>query len=263
MKARLQTLISALRSRKRTGLVACVVAGDPDAEATSRLLRELPAAGADALELVIPFSDPVADGPVLASGHRRALCAGQTLEGTFALAERLRRTDSVTPLLLMGYLNPVLPHGPDAFFSRVAESGADGVVLVDLPLEHRGPWETAARARGVALLGMWAPTADEERSRRVLEASDTLAYLVTRTGTTGRGAADPAELCARARWARANGAPALMAGFGIRSREQLAALEGEVELAVVASRLVEELEAGGEDAVARVLSAVRELSGRA
>ena len=259
---RLQTLISKLRIENRTGLVAGVVAGDPDAATTARLMRELPDAGAEALELVIPFSDPVADGPTIAAAHRRSLASGQTLEMTLQLVESFRKTDSVTPLLLMGYLNPVLAAGPEAFFVRAAACGVDGVILVDLPLEHRDPWARAARACGVALLGMWAPTANGERACRVLAASDTLTYLVTRTGTTGRGAADASELCERVRWARANGATALMAGFGIRTREQLEALAGEVELAVVASRLVEELERT-ENAVERVLEVVRELAGGA
>jgi len=177
------------------------------------------------------------------------------------LVETFRETDSVTPLLLMGYLNPVLAAGPEAFFAHAAACGVDGVILVDLPLEHQGPWAHGARACDVALLGMWAPTADEKRACRVLAASDTLTYLVTRTGTTGRGAVDASELRERVRWARANGATALMAGFGIRTREQLEALAGEVELAVVASRLVEELEGEG-DAVERVLEVVRELAGK-
>lgn len=245
MTPRMNDMFDGIRREGRTGLAAYLVAGDPDRSTTLEAMDALVEAGVSMLEIGMPFSDPVADGPVIADAHHRALRGGQTTRGVFELVSRFREHDETTPVTLMGYVNPALNIGVDAFFSGAAESGADGCILVDLPLEHAGPWNASARARGVSLVPLLAPTADRERERRILSSADAFVYMVARTGITGAQAADVAGVRERADRARGEFRTPLASGFGIRTAEQAKAFAGAVDLVVVGSLFVETLARGG------------------
>lgn len=244
MNARIDELFLRLRREGRTGLGTYLVAGDPDPDTSLQAFRALVAGGADLLEVGIPFSDPVADGPVVAAAHVRALRSGQTLRRTLELVGALRREHAGIPVVLMGYANPLLQYGPESFFADARRSGVDGLIVVDLPLEHAAPWADLARAAGIDLVRMLAPTTPEERAGQILSEAEGFAYLVTRTGITGSVAADPAAVQARVAQLRHGSDLPLAAGFGISSAGDIAALGGCVDLAVVGSCLVDALSHG-------------------
>ena len=250
---RLDCCLAALRQRGRPGLVTYVTAGDPDFATSVALLARLGASGADIIELGMPFSDPVADGPVIQQAHQRALANGQTMAKTLAMVAQLRKYDAQTPVVLMGYLNPVMQYGVDLFMQEAAQSGVDGLLLVDLPVEHAATYREAARAHGILLIAMTAPGSDEARLQRVLADAAGFVYHVSIngiTGATGKTAAELAPTVARIR--RHTPLPVAL-GFGIREVAQLAALRHSADLLVVGSALVAMLaESGAEAALARV-----------
>ncbi len=241
MTPRLKNLFDRKRHQGRAGLAAYLVAGDPDRSTTLAAMTALVEAGVSLLEIGMPFSDPVADGPVVADAHQRALRGGQTTRGVLDLVARFRERDAVTPVVLMGYANPCLSLGTEPFFAAAAEAGADGCLLVDLPLEHAAPWRAAGRAHGVPLVPLLAPTADRDRERRILSNTDAFVYLVARTGITGAQAADVAAVRARAERLREESEIPLASGFGIRTPAQVKAFAGAVDLVVVGSLFVETL----------------------
>jgi len=241
MNVRIDELFLRLRRERCTGLGTYLVAGDPDPDTSLQAFRALAEGGADLLEIGIPFSDPVADGPVVADAHVRALRSGQTLRRTLELVGTLRREHAQIPIILMGYANPLLQYGPEAFFEDARRCGVDGLIVVDQPLEHAASWAALARAAGIDLVRMLAPTTPEERARQILSEADGFAYLVTRTGITGSGAADPADVQARVAALRRVSSLPLAAGFGISTARDIAALGGCVDLTVVGSCLVDAL----------------------
>lgn len=252
MKQRIDRRLDSLRREGRTGLAAYLVAGDPDPDATLRAMGALVASGVSLLEIGMPFSDPVADGPAIAAAHERSLEGGQTLRGIFDLVDRFRQRDAETPVVLMGYVNPALSLGTDSFFREAARCGADGALLVDLPLEHSGPWNASAAAHGLALVPLWAPTAPPGRERRILGSAPSLVYMVARTGITGSAEVDLDAVRERALRARRDFHVPVAAGFGIREPGQAKALAGSVDLVVVGSLFVERLASGGVEEVGRI-----------
>lgn len=260
MNPRLDNLFASLRREGRTGLAAYLVAGDPDASTSLAAMETLVGSGVALLEVGMPFSDPVADGPIVAKAHERALRGRQTLPGVLELVSRFRERDATTPVVLMGYVNPVLNFGVESFFRDASRRGVDGVIVVDLPLEHAAPWETAAATRGVALVPLLAPTASEERERQILLSADGLVYMVTRTGITGPRGIDVDGVKERLRRVRQASSIPVAAGFGIRSAEQARALAGAVDLVVVGSLFVETLARGGEGALEALGTTARELA---
>lgn len=249
MNRRLENTLATLRRDGRTGLAAYLVAGDPDPETTLRAMVVLVESGVRLLELGMPFSDPVADGFVVAQAHGRALRGGMTMGGTMELVARFRRTDRTTPVVLMGYVNPVLNVGADTFFEAAAMSGADGAILVDVPLEHAGPFRDAAHRHALSFVPLWAPTASTRREKQILSTADTFVYLVSRTGITGGSTIDLDAVKERAGRARREHGVGLAAGFGIREPAQVASLARSVDLVVVGSRFVEILGAKGDDGI--------------
>ncbi|WP_028533954.1 tryptophan synthase subunit alpha [Paludibacterium yongneupense] len=244
---RLDQTLARLRGEKRSALATYFTAGDPDFDTSLRLLQGLAAAGADVIELGMPFSDPVADGVVIQAAHLRALAGGQTVRRTLELVARLRETDDVTPVVLMGYFNPVLQYGVERFLGDARRAGVDALLLVDLTVEPAAPYVAAAQETGIHLIRMTAPTTDEARLSTVLDGASGFVYHVSLTGTTGAArsaAAVPLQALARLR--RHTDLP-LALGFGIREASQIAALAGAVDLIVVGSRLVETLAASGVD----------------
>lgn len=259
MTPRMHDMFDRLRREGRTGLAAYLVAGDPDPATTLAAMDTLVDAGVSMLEIGMPFSDPVADGPVIADAHHRALRGGQTTRGVLELVSRFRERDAATPVTLMGYVNPALNIGIDAFFAEAAASGADGSILVDLPLEHAGPWNASARSHGISLVPLLAPTADRERERRILSSADAFVYMVARTGITGAQAADVAGVRERTKRLRGEFHTPLASGFGIRTADQAKAFAGAVDLVVVGSLFVETLARGGSAAMDELGEAARGL----
>lgn len=240
-KARIDARFAALKAQGRAAFVAYVMAGDPDAQTSLEILKGLPGAGADLVELGFPFSDPMAEGPPIQKASQRALKAGMTLNGTLDLVRRFREGDQATPLILMGYLNPLLTHGLEAFAKDAAAAGVDGVIVVDCPPEEADPLCDALDANGVALIRLATPTTDDERLKVVVRRTSGFVYYVSVAGVTGVKEADASAVApAVARVRKAAGLPVAV-GFGIRTPERAAAVARVADAAVVGSVLVDEI----------------------
>jgi len=242
---RLERHMQQSRAEKRKSLIVYLCAGDPDLAATERLVPALAEAGADIIELGVPFSDPLADGPTIQLAAERALRSGTTLTGILELVQRLRRNGCEVPLALMGYMNPIVRMGPDVFVARSAEVGVDGFIVPDLPLEEAGPLGDAAAAKGLSLVLLAAPTTPADRLRRIGERTRGFLYFVSITGVTGARAALPADLPARLDAVRAASQAPVAVGFGISAPEQAAALAAHADAVVVGSAVVAEIARSG------------------
>ena len=232
-----------LKTQGRAAFVAYIVAGDPDAETSFEILRGLPGAGADIIELGYPFSDPMAEGPPIQRASQRALKAGMTLNGTLELVRCFRRDNQTTPIILMGYLNPLLTHGLEAFARDAAGAGVDGLIVVDCPPEEADPLADALDAREVSLIRLAAPTTDDRRLPAVVRRTSGFVYYVSVAGVTGVKQADAAAVApAVERVRRASGLPVAV-GFGIRTPERAAQVARVADAVVVGSALVDELAA--------------------
>jgi len=244
---RLQARFEGLRAARRKALVPFVTAGDPSLEATVPVLHALVAAGADVLEIGIPFSDPMADGPSIQRSSERALARGAGLARVLGFVREFRRDDDATPVVLMGYLNPVEIRGVEAFARDAAAAGVDGVLLVDLPMEEAGGHRAVFDAAGIALVPLAAPTTSEARIPAVLEHARGYLYYVNLAGVTGAAALDVAAAGRRLDALRAVSRVPVLAGFGIRDAASAAAVGAHADGVVVGSALVEAL-AGAADA---------------
>ncbi len=248
------------RAERRAAFIPYLTAGDPDLPTTGRLLEALVGAGADLVELGVPFSDPIADGPVNQRAAGRALAAGTTLAGILDLVAR-RREGLGVPIVLFTYFNPILARGVERFAEQAAASGVDGVLCVDLPPEE-GSEELvpALRAAEIDTIFLLAPTSDRRRIRRVDEASTGFVYYVSRTGVTGARDHLPPELLRSARKLRKRLTQPLAVGFGISTPEQAAAVAGVADGVVVGSALVRLVEETADRA--RLPSVVAGAAGR-
>jgi len=223
------------------GLVAYITAGDPSLEATEKIVLAAADAGADVIELGVPFSDPVADGPTIQRAIDRALRAGTTLAGVIGLVRRLRARTQV-PLVLFSYFNPILQMGLDKFAEAAAAAGADGVLATDMTPEEAGDYRPAMRARGLDTIFLAAPTSTDARLEKIAGVSSGFLYLISRTGVTGAREALPEDLPELARRVRRFTKLPLAVGFGISAPAHVAVLGGIADAAVVGSALVEEIE---------------------
>ncbi len=239
MSGRIEARFAALRAQGRAGLVTFLVAGDPDMATFETLLAGLPEAGADIIEIGMPFSDPMADGPSIQAGNLRALEAGAKLRHILPLVRRFRERDPDTPIVLMGYYNPIWNYGPLRFLDDARAAGVDGLIIVDLPPEEDAELCLPARERGLAFIRLATPTTDDARLPRVLANGSGFLYYVSITGITG-GAAPVAtqvgEAVARIR--RHTDLP-IAVGFGIREPAQAAEIARHADAAVVGSALVD------------------------
>ncbi len=242
---RIDRQFASARAAGRPSLIVYLCAGDPDLASTERLVPALAAAGADVIELGVPFSDPLADGPTIQAAGERALRSGTTLAGILAMVARLRGDGCDVPLVLMGYMNPIVRMGVESFVARSAEAGVDGFIVPDLPLEEADPLGNAAAARGLALVLLAAPTTPPERMRRIGQRTRGFLYFVSITGVTGARAALPADLPARLDAVRAASAAPVAIGFGISTPEQARALAEHSDAVVVGSALVAEIARSG------------------
>ncbi|MBW7852349.1 MAG: tryptophan synthase subunit alpha [Rhodospirillales bacterium] len=265
--SRIARRFAKLKAEGRAGLVTFLTAGDPDAATGRELLLGLPAAGADLIELGMPFTDPMADGPAIQLAAQRALKAGATMAGTLDQVRAFRETDADTPIILMGYYNPIYAMGPEAFVAAAAEAGVDGLIVVDLPPEEADELLTPLRRAGLDFIFLTAPTTDEARLPAVLARASGFVYYVSITGVTGTASASQEAIAGAVdRLRRQTGLP-LAVGFGIRTAEQAAAVATVADAAVVGSALVQKLAAGLDaegrarpGAVDAVLALVRDLA---
>lgn len=245
-KDRIDRRFAALKAENRAGFVTYVMAGDPDAATTLSVLKGLPGAGADLIELGFPFSDPMAEGPTIQRAAQRGLKSGMTLQGTLDLVAAFREGDQDTPVILMGYLNPVLNRGFESFAAAAAKAGVDGLIIVDCPPEEADPLSDALEAEGIALIRLAAPTTDDARLPMVVRRTSGFVYYVSVAGVTGVKSAEAADVApAVERLRKASGLPVAV-GFGIRTPEQAAAVARVADAAVVGSALVDEIEAAAQ-----------------
>ena len=255
--ARLETRFAELQREGRAAFVAYVMAGDPDAETSLALLKGLPSAGADVIELGFPFSDPMADGPSIQRAALRALKAGMTLAGTLQLARRFRERDEATPLVLMGYMNPILSYGLSAFAKAAAAAGVDGVIVVDCPPEEADPLADELDKAGVSLIRLATPTTDDKRLPQVLRRTSGFVYYVSVAGVTGVKEADADAVRPAVERVKAASKLPVAVGFGVRTPERAAAVARIADGVVVGSALVDEIAAAleaGLDAAPKVLA---------
>ena len=261
--ARIDARFAKLKAEGRAGFVPYVMTGDPSRDEALEILKGLPAAGADLIELGLAFSDPMAEGPPIQRAALRGLKAGMTLRGTLDLVADFRKGDQDTPLILMGYLNPVESYGYEAFARDAAEAGVDGVIVVDCPPEEAAPLLAALKAADLSLIRLATPTSDDERLKVIAEGTSGFVYYVSVAGVTGvkeAVAADVAPAVERVR--RAAGLPVAV-GFGVKTPERAAEIARVADAVVAGSVFVDEVAAAleaNEPAVPRVLAKVKALA---
>ena len=253
--SRIAGTLDALRSQGRKALIPYVTVGDPFADATPEIMHGLVQGGADIIELGVPFSDPMADGPVIQKAGERALARGVGMAQVLEAVRQFRRQDDATPVVLMGYANPIerfdQRHGDGAFVATAAEAGVDGVLVVDYPPEECEAFAGALRARGLDLIFLLAPTSTEERMREVGRLASGYVYYVSLKGVTGAGHLDTAGVAAMVPRIRAHVSVPVGVGFGIRDAASAQAVAQVADAVVIGTRLVQVLEAEPRDNVAR------------
>ncbi|MEC9345016.1 MAG: tryptophan synthase subunit alpha [Pseudomonadota bacterium] len=252
MSARIDRRFAALKAEGRAGLVIFVTAGDPDLETGQAILEALPAAGADVIELGMPFTDPMADGPSVQAAGLRALAAGQTMVRTLAMVRRFRQRDADTPIVLMGYFNPLLAYGIDRFTVDAAGAGVDGLIIVDLPPEEDRELLPQARAAGISLVRLATPTTDDRRLPTVLRDTSGFVYYVSVAGITGAGHMDIQAVTRAVTRLKQHTDLPVAVGFGIKTPEQAAAIARVADASVVGSAVVDCITRAGDDRAAAV-----------
>ena len=241
MTTRIDRRFAALKQDGRAALVTFLTAGDPDPETSLAILRALPAAGADVIELGMPFTDPMADGPAIQAAGLRALKAGQRVGDTLKLVREFRKGDDETPTVLMGYYNPIYVYGVDKFLSDAKSAGVDGLIVVDLPPEEDDELCLPALKAGLSFIRLATPTTDDRRLPAVLANTSGFVYYVSITGITGAATPDPSQVnAAVARIKRHTRLPVAV-GFGVRTAEHARAIAAGADGVVVGSALVSAL----------------------
>jgi tryptophan synthase alpha chain len=243
MTSRIDQRFAALKDEGRVALVTFTMAGDPDYATSLALMQALPAAGADVIELGMPFTDPMADGPAIQASSQRALKAGQTLKKTLAMVRAFRKTDEATPIVLMGYYNPIYVFGVDRFLVEAKAVGVDGLIVVDLPPEEDEELCLPALKAGLSFIRLATPTTDDRRLPTVLANTSGFVYYVSITGITGTAVPDAGKVMgAVARIKRHTGLPVAV-GFGVRTAAHARAIAKGADGVVVGSALVDTLKA--------------------
>jgi len=243
MTTRIDTRFAALKAEGRAALVTYLTAGDPDAEASLAIVKALPAAGADLIELGMPFTDPMADGPAVQAAGLRALTAGATMVKTLALVRDFRKGDDATPIVLMGYYNPIYIYGVEKFLADAKSSGVDGLIIVDLPPEEDEELCVPALNAGLNFIRLATPTTDDRRLPAVLANTSGFVYYVSITGITGAAAPDPAKVNAAVTRIKRHTKLPVAVGFGVRTAEQARAIAAVADGVVVGSALVDAVKA--------------------
>jgi tryptophan synthase alpha chain len=241
MSTRIETRFAALKEEGRAALVTFTMAGDPDYDTSLAIAKALPKAGADIIELGMPFTDPMADGPAIQAAGLRALKSGQRMTKTLAMVREFRKEDSETPIVLMGYYNPIFIYGSDRFLSDAKAAGVDGLIVVDLPPEEDDELCLPALKAGLNFIRLATPTTDDRRLPTVLTNTSGFVYYVSITGITGAAAPDTTRVAtAVKRIKRHTGLPVAV-GFGVRTAEQARAIAEGADGVVVGSALVDAL----------------------
>jgi tryptophan synthase alpha chain len=263
LKTRIYERFRALREAGELGIVAYITAGDPSLDATLKFVLALDEAGADVIELGVPFSDPLADGPTIQRASERALRSGTTLAGVLDLVRRIRRSSQV-PLVLFSYYNPILQMGLEKFASSAAAAGADGVLATDLTPEEADDYRRILAAHHLDTIFLGAPTSTDERLVKIAACSSGFLYLISRTGVTGAKDALPEDLPALIRRARAATQLPIAVGFGISLPGHVSVLGGLADAAVLGSALVSEIERATKSGSgpAEIAVAARALAGK-
>jgi tryptophan synthase alpha chain len=262
MATRIDQRFAELGKEGRAALVTFVTAGDPDPETSLAILNALPAAGADVVELGMPFTDPMADGPAIQMSSQRALKAGQTLEKTLAMVRAFRKNDDGTPIVLMGYYNPIYVYGVERFLSAAKSAGVDGLIIVDLPPEEDQELCLPALKAGLNFIRLATPTTDGKRLPAVLANTSGFVYYVSITGITGAATPDPNDVIAAVNRIKRHTRLPVAVGFGVRTAEQAEAIAAGADGVVVGSALVNALKASlgpGEKATAKTVTMVVDL----
>lgn len=262
--SRISACLADLKQQNRKALVAYIVNGDPTPEATLPTMHKLVEAGVNIIELGVPFSDPMAEGPVIQLGHERALEHKTSLRGTFEIVKQFRETNKDTPVVLMGYANPVVRMGFETFANNCVEYGVDGLICVDLPPEEATELDEHLKSRDLDNIFLLAPTTTDERARSITKMASGFVYYVSLKGVTGAGHLDTEEVASRLSWIREMTDTPVCVGFGIKDAESAKAVAQSADGAVVGSLLVAKMgELAGEssdkiaDSVAELISPIR------
>jgi tryptophan synthase alpha chain len=241
MSTRIDRRFAELKEQDRAALVTFLTAGDPDPETSLAILRAIPAAGADVVELGMPFTDPMADGPAIQMSSQRALKAGQTLKKTLDMVRTFRQGDDATPLVLMGYYNPIYIYGVDRFLRDAKSAGVDGLIVVDLPPEEDAELCLPALKAGLNFIRLATPTTDDKRLPAVLANTSGFVYYVSITGISGTATPDPGKVAAAVARIKRHTSLPVAVGFGVRTAEQASMIASGADGVVVGSALVNAL----------------------
>src|SRR5438132_104322 len=241
MTTRIDRRFAALKQDGRAALVTFLTAGDPDAETSLAILKALPKAGADVIELGMPFTDPMADGPAIQASSLRALKAGQTLKKTLAMVRAFRKADGATPIVLMGYYNPIYIYGVDKFLVDAKAAGVDGLIVVDLPPEEDDELCLPTLRAGLNFIRLATPTTDDNRLPAVLANTSGFVYYVSITGITGMAAPDTSKVTAAVARIKRHTALPVAVGFGVKTAAHARAIASGADGVVVGSALVDAL----------------------
>ncbi|MDA7948674.1 MAG: tryptophan synthase subunit alpha [Hyphomicrobiaceae bacterium] len=268
MATRIDKRFAALKAEERGALVTFTTAGDPDYETSLELLKQLPGAGADIVELGMPFSDPMADGPAVQASSQRALKAGQTMKKTLEMVRKFREQDNDTPIVLMGYYNPIYIYPVDAFIADCIDAGVDGLIIVDVPPEADDEICLPAIEAGLNFIRLATPTTDAKRLPVVLTNTSGFVYYVSIAGITGTKTPDPREVHAHVANIKKETDLPVAVGFGIKTPDQARAIAEGADGVVVGSALVEAIRSTldedgkpGPETVEKVVDLVRSLAG--
>ena len=255
---RIDAKFASLKAEGRKAFVAYVMAGDPDYDTSLEIVKGLPGAGVDVIELGVPFTDPMADGPTIQAAGQRALEGGMTLSKTLELATEFRKTDNETPIVLMGYYNPIYSRGVPKFLDDARAAGIDGLIVVDLPPEEDEELCIPAQAAGLNFIRLATPTTDDRRLPKVMQNTSGFVYYVSITGITGSAEAEASDVAPDVARIKAAGNLPVVVGFGINSPEKAQAIAGVADGAVVGSAIVSRI--AKREPVADVLAFVKTLA---
>ena len=255
---RLETTFAALKMQDKKAFVAYIMAGDPDVDRALAVMQGLPSAGVDIIELGLPFTDPMADGPTIQLAGQRALEGGMTVDKTLQMVRDFRATDQKTPIVLMGYYNPIYARGVDLFLAQAKSAGIDGLIIVDLPPEEDAELCIPAQAAGLNFIRLATPTTDAKRLPAVLKNTSGFVYYVSVTGITGAAAAVATDVAPEVARIKASTDLPVIVGFGISTPDQARAIASVADGCVVGSAIVKEISTG--KPVAQVLAFVASLA---
>lgn len=255
---RIDQKFAALKASGKKAFVSYIMAGDPDVETSLAVMQGLPGAGVDIIEIGLPFTDPMADGPTIQLAGQRALEGGMTLDKTLAMVSAFRKNDDTTPIVLMGYYNPIYARGPDLFLTQAKAAGIDGLIIVDLPPEEDEELCIPAQKAGLNFIRLATPTTDDKRLPKVLQNTSGFVYYVSITGITGAAAPEAADVAPEVARIKARTDLPVIVGFGITTPEAAEAIAGIADGCVVGSAIVKDIADG--KPVAEVLARVAALA---